>query len=108
MYNKGEVGDKLECDALTKAKEKLKEKVNEATSQQKRIDIYSTAITTSDITLDSFSYLEESMMAGDEIFVHDTDGKTLVRDSSKDPSLDIQLSQFLDGATSTDTQNKCE
>lgn len=37
----------------------------EARSQQKRIDVYSTAIS-AEINLDSFSYLDEAMMAGDE------------------------------------------
>ncbi|KAJ0182068.1 hypothetical protein K1T71_002790 [Dendrolimus kikuchii] len=63
--------DKAESDALNKAKEKLSEKVAEAKSQQKRIDVYSTAITTSDMNLDSFSYLEEGMMAGDDIFARE-------------------------------------
>lgn len=37
----------------------------EARSQQKRIDVYSTALS-AEINLDSFSYLDEGMMAGDE------------------------------------------
>ncbi|XP_049887275.1 BRCA2-interacting transcriptional repressor EMSY [Pectinophora gossypiella] len=62
--------DRSESDALTKAKEKLTEKV--AKSHQ-RIDIYSTAIASSDINLDSFSYLDEGMMAGDDEFPDDKD-----------------------------------
>ncbi|KAL4712837.1 hypothetical protein ACJJTC_011907 [Scirpophaga incertulas] len=92
--------DRSESDALTKAKAKLSEKVAEAKSQQKRIDIFSTAITTSDINLDSFSYLDESMMAGDDVFCG-ADGKRERRDA-----LDDQLSRLLndDSATSTDSQ----
>ncbi|KAG6450414.1 LOW QUALITY PROTEIN: BRCA2-interacting transcriptional repressor EMSY [Manduca sexta] len=68
--------DRSETDALTKAKEKLSEKVAEAKSQQKRIDIYSTAITTADINLDSFSYLDEGMMAGDDVFAGEDKPRT--------------------------------
>lgn len=60
--------DRAECEALNKVKEQLSEKVADAKSRQKRIDIYSTAITTADMNLDSFSYLEEGMMAGDDVF----------------------------------------
>lgn len=72
--------DKAESEALNKAKEKLSEKVAEAKSQQKRIDVYSTAITTSDINLDSFSYLEEGMMAGDDIFAREEAKRDLRHD----------------------------
>lgn len=54
-----------ESEALSKARAKLCEKVAEARSQQKRIDVYSTALS-AEINLDSFSYLDEGMMAGDE------------------------------------------
>lgn len=93
--------DRTECDELTKAKEKLSEKVREARSQQKRIDIYSTAITPSDINLDSFAYLEEGMLVGDDVFATD-DGK---RDRRPD-TLDDQLSRLLgdDSANSNDSQ----
>lgn len=94
--------DKSESDALTKAKEKLSEKVAEAKSQQKRIDIYSTAITTSDINLDSFSYLDEGMMAGDDVFAADE----AKRESRRADTLDDQLCRLLgeDSANSTDSQ----
>ncbi|KAI8428224.1 hypothetical protein MSG28_002447 [Choristoneura fumiferana] len=55
-----------ECDALTEAKEKLSEKVAEARSRHKRIDVYSTAISSADINLDAFGYLDENIMAGDD------------------------------------------
>ncbi|KAG7311243.1 hypothetical protein JYU34_002275 [Plutella xylostella] len=82
----------LESEALNKAKEKLTEKV--AKSQLKRIDIYSTAISSSDINLDAFSYLDEGMMAGDE------------EPRRAGPSLDEQLSRLLadDSQASTDSQ----
>lgn len=88
--------DKSEVEALSKAKQKLSEKV--AKSQLKRIDIYSTAISTSDINLDSFSYLEEGMMAGDE------------EPRRAGPSLDEQLSRLLgeDSAASTDSHTVSE
>lgn len=94
--------DKSESDALTKAKEKLFEKV--AKSQQKRIDIYSTAISTSEINLDSFSYLDEGMMAGDDEFVDET------KTDKRVGSLDEQLSRLLgeDSAASTDSQTVSE
>ncbi|GBP81014.1 hypothetical protein EVAR_41010_1 [Eumeta japonica] len=38
------------------------EKVAELKSQRKRIDIYSTAISSSDINLDEFAYLDEGMI----------------------------------------------
>ncbi|KAL0895072.1 hypothetical protein ABMA27_013533 [Loxostege sticticalis] len=98
--------DKSECDALTKAKEKLSEKVAEAKSQQKRIDIYSTAISSSDINLDSFSYLDEGMMAGDDVFCAD-EGKARARRAD---ALDDQLCRLLgeDSANSTDSQTVSE
>lgn len=94
--------DKSESDALTKAKEKLFEKV--AKSQQKRIDVYSTAISTSEINLDSFSYLDEGMMAGDDEFVDET------KTDKRVGSLDEQLSRLLgeDSAASTDSQTVSE
>ncbi|XP_041987322.1 BRCA2-interacting transcriptional repressor EMSY [Aricia agestis] len=93
--------DKTESEALSKAKAKLSEKVAEAKSQQKRIDVYSTAITTSDINLDSFSYLEEGLMAGDDEFA--SDGKRDIRQTPD--ALDDQLSRLLgeDSANSTDS-----
>lgn len=100
--------DKSESEALTKAKEKLSQKVREAQSQQKRIDIYSTAITTSDINLDSFSYLDEGdMMAGDDVFATD-EAKT--REPRRADTLDDQLSRLLgeDSANSTDSQTVSE
>uniref|UniRef100_A0A2A4JBH3 ENT domain-containing protein n=1 Tax=Heliothis virescens TaxID=7102 RepID=A0A2A4JBH3_HELVI len=98
--------DKSESEALTKAKEKLSEKVAEAKSQQKRIDIYSTAITTTDINLDSFSYLDEGdMMAGDDVFAVDAK-----REPRRADTLDDQLSRLLgeDSANSTDSQTVSE
>lgn len=97
--------DKSESDALTKAKEKLFEKV--AKSQQKRIDIYSTAISSSDINLDSFSYLDEGMMAGDDEFADET--KT-DKEERRTASLDEQLSRLLgeDSANSADSQTVSE
>ncbi|XP_072937040.1 uncharacterized protein [Epargyreus clarus] len=94
--------DKSESEALVKAKEKLSEKVAEPTSQQKRIDIYSTAITSSDINLDSFSYLDEGMMVGDDVFA---ESKREAR-----AALDDQLSRLLaeDSANSTDSQTVSE
>lgn len=100
--------DKSESEALTKAKEKLSEKVAEAKSQQKRIDIYSTAITTSDINLDSFSYLDEGdMMAGDDVFAT---VEAKARESRRADVLDDQLSRLLgeDSANSTDSQTVSE
>lgn len=96
--------DKSESDALTKAKEKLSEKV--AKSQLKRIDIYSTAITSSEINLDSFSYLEEGMMAGDDEFGEEAKARSEPRRAS----LDEQLSRLLgeDSANSTDSQTVSE
>ncbi|XP_069354532.1 BRCA2-interacting transcriptional repressor EMSY isoform X1 [Maniola hyperantus] len=94
--------DKSESEALSKARAKLSEKVAEARSQQKRIDVYSTAITTSDINLDSFAYLDETLMAGDDEFA--ADGK---RDARSGDVLDDQLSRLLgeDSAnSSTDSQ----
>ncbi|XP_013201288.2 BRCA2-interacting transcriptional repressor EMSY [Amyelois transitella] len=98
--------DKSESDALTKAKEKLSEKVAEAKSQQKRIDIYSTAISTSDINLESFSYLEEGMMVGDDVFATEE----AKRDPRRTDNLDDQLSRLLgeDSANSTDSQTVSE
>ncbi|XP_063838447.1 BRCA2-interacting transcriptional repressor EMSY [Ostrinia nubilalis] len=92
--------DRSECDALTKAKEKLSEKVAEAKSQQKRIDIYSTAISSSDINLDSFAYLDEGMLAGDDVFCED----------KRRRALDDQLCRLLgeDSANSTDSQTVSE
>ncbi|XP_075992646.1 uncharacterized protein LOC142987637 [Anticarsia gemmatalis] len=111
---KTKVGEKLkenesklsESDALTKAKEKLSEKVAEAKSQQKRIDIYSTAITTSDINLDSFSYLDEGMMAGDDVFA----AEEAKRELRRPDVLDDQLCRLLgeDSANSTDSQTVSE
>ncbi|XP_022821052.1 BRCA2-interacting transcriptional repressor EMSY [Spodoptera litura] len=100
--------DKSESEALTKAKEKLSEKVAEAKSQQKRIDIYSTAITTSDINLDSFSYLDEGdMMAGDDVFAT---VEAKAREPRRADVLDDQLSRLLgeDSANSTDSQTVSE
>lgn len=93
--------DRTESDELTKAKEKLSEKVRDARSQQKRIDIYSTAITPSDINLDSFAYLEEGILVGDDVFATD-EGK---RERRTD-TLDDQLSRLLgdDLANSNDSQ----
>lgn len=82
--------DKSESEALSKARAKLSEKVAEARSQQKRIDVYSTAITPSDINLDSFAYLDETLMAGDDEFP--TDGK---RDARPSDALDDQLGRLL-------------
>ncbi|KAJ8729208.1 hypothetical protein PYW08_000789 [Mythimna loreyi] len=99
--------DKSESEALTKAKEKLSEKVREAQSQQKRIDIYSTAITTTDINLDSFSYLDEGdMMAGDDVFA----AVDKPREPRRADTLDDQLSRLLgeDSANSTDSQTVSE
>lgn len=98
--------DRSECEALTKAKEKLSEKVAEAKSQQKRIDIYSTAITTSDINLDSFAYLDEGMMAGDDVFATEESKRV----SRRAETLDDQLSRLLgeDSANSTDSQTVSE
>ncbi|KPJ07551.1 Protein EMSY [Papilio machaon] len=95
--------DKSESDALTKAKEKLSEKVAE--SQQKRIDIYSTAITSSEINLDSFSYLDEGMLVGDDVF-SSAEGKR----ERRGDALDDQLSRLLadDSANSTDSQTVSE
>ncbi|CAG4943833.1 unnamed protein product [Colias eurytheme] len=94
--------DKSESDALSKAKAKLTQKVAEAQSRQKRIDVYSTAITTSEINLESFSYLDESLMAGDDEF----DSKRAPRRST----LDEQLSRLLgeDSQDSTDSQTVSE
>lgn len=100
--------DKSESEALTKAKEKLSQKVREAQSQQKRIDIYSTAITTSDINLDSFSYLDEGdMMAGDDVFAT---VEAKAREARRADTLDDQLSRLLgeDSANSTDSQTVSE
>ncbi|KAM3964795.1 uncharacterized protein ACR2FA_001187 [Aphomia sociella] len=99
--------DKSESDALTKAKEKLSEKVAEAKSQQKRIDIYSTAISSSDINLESFSYLDEGMMVGDDVFASE-ESKT--REPRRADNLDDQLSRLLgeDSANSTDSQTVSE
>lgn len=99
--------DRTECDALSKAKAKLSEKVAEAKSQQKRIDIYSTAITTTDINLDSFSYLDETMLVGDDVFASD-DAKS--RELRRADTLDDQLSRLLgeDSANSTDSQTVSE
>ncbi|XP_068620926.1 BRCA2-interacting transcriptional repressor EMSY [Battus philenor] len=96
--------DNTESDALTKAKEKLSEKVADAKSLQKRIDIYSTAITTSEINLDSFSYLDESMLVGDDVF--STESK---RESRRTDELD-QLCRLHaeDSANSTDSQSVSE
>lgn len=95
--------DRTESDELTKAKEKLSEKVREARSQQKRIDIYSTAITPSDINLDSFAYLEEGMLVGDDVFATDESKRERRTDT-----LDDQLSRLLgvgdDSANSNDSQ----
>ncbi|XP_039764860.1 BRCA2-interacting transcriptional repressor EMSY isoform X1 [Pararge aegeria] len=93
--------DKSESEALSKARAKLSEKVAEARSQQKRIDVYSTAITTSDINLDSFAYLDESLMAGDDEFT--AESKREVRPSDV---LADQLSRLLgdDSANSADSQ----
>lgn len=93
--------DKSESEALTKAKEKLSEKVADARSRQKRIDIYSTAITSSDINLDSFSYLEEGLMAGDGED-EEEEGKARV---GRVAILDDQLSRLLgdDSANSTNS-----
>lgn len=82
--------DKSESEALSKARAKLSEKVAEARSQQKRIDVYSTAITPSDINLDSFAYLDETLMAGDDEFP--ADGK---RDARPGDALDDQLGRLL-------------
>ncbi|CAK1544208.1 unnamed protein product [Leptosia nina] len=91
--------DKSESEALSKAKAKLTQKVAEAQSQQKRIDVYSTAISTSDINLDSFSYLDEGLMAGDDEFPHDT------KKEGRHHILDEQLSRLLDdSADSSDSQ----
>ncbi|XP_046961552.1 BRCA2-interacting transcriptional repressor EMSY isoform X1 [Vanessa cardui] len=97
--------DKSESEALSKARAKLSEKVAEAKSQQRRIDIYSTAITTSEINLDSFSYLDESLMAGDDEFP--SEGK---REARQGDVLDDQLSRLLgeDSANSTDSQTVSE
>lgn len=97
--------DKSDLDALTKAREKLSEKVAEAKSQQKRIDIYSTAISSSDINLDSFSYLDEGMMVGDDVFAEE--GKAAAR---RPDALDDQLCRLLadDSANSTDSQTVSE
>lgn len=98
--------DRVESDELTKAKEKLSEKVAEARSQQKRIDIYSTAITTSDINLDSFAYLDESIMAGDDVFA----GEESKSRETRRETLDEQLSRLLgeDSPRSTDSQTVSE
>ncbi|CAF4786264.1 unnamed protein product [Pieris macdunnoughi] len=90
--------DKSESEALSKAKAKLTQKVAEEQSQQKRIDVYSTAISTTDINLDSFSYLDESLMADDEF----PEGR---REPRRD-ILDDQLSRLLaeDSANSSDSQ----
>lgn len=99
--------DKSESEALTKAKEKLSQKVREAQSQQKRIDIYSTAITTTDINLDSFSYLDEGdMMAADDVF----GVEAKAREARRPDTLDDQLSRLLgeDSANSTDSQTVSE
>lgn len=99
--------DKSESEALTKAKEKLSEKVADAISLQKRIDIYSTAITTSDINLESFSYLDDGMMVGDDVFATED---TKPRDSQRADVLHDQLSRLLgeDSANSTDSQTVSE
>ncbi|XP_061377055.1 BRCA2-interacting transcriptional repressor EMSY [Danaus plexippus] len=65
--------EERESEALSKARAKLSEKVAEAKSQQKRIDVYSTAISTTDINLDSFSYLEEGLLEGEEARVELTE-----------------------------------
>ncbi|KAJ2953870.1 hypothetical protein O0L34_g1498 [Tuta absoluta] len=81
-----------ERDALTKVREKLNEKVAKSA---KRIDIYSTAITSADINLDAFSYLEEGMMDEDE------------EEKEKARSLHEQLSRLLgddDSQASADSQ----
>lgn len=101
--------DKSESEALNKAKEKLSEKVAEAKSQQKRIDIFSTAISSSDINLDSFSYLEEGLMAGDEMFIHDSEGNKCTREVAKEKtSLEIHLSQLLNVNSATSMQSISE
>ncbi|XP_059049855.1 BRCA2-interacting transcriptional repressor EMSY [Achroia grisella] len=99
--------DKSESDALTKAKEKLSEKVAEAKSQQKRIDVYSTAISSSDINLESFSYLDEGMMVGDDVFASE---ESKARESRRNDNIDDQLSRLLgeDSANSTDSQTVSE
>ncbi|KAI5640708.1 ENT domain-containing protein [Phthorimaea operculella] len=82
-----------ERDALTKVREKLNEKVAKSA---KRIDIYSTAITSADINLDAFSYLEEGMMDEDE------------EEKEKARSLHDQLSRLLgdeDSQASADSQS---
>ncbi|CAH2067339.1 unnamed protein product, partial [Iphiclides podalirius] len=96
--------DKTETEALTKAKEKLSEKVAEARSQQKRIDVYSTAITSSEINLDSFSYLDEGMLVGDDVF------STESKRHGRRAVLDDQLCPLLgeDSANSTDSQTAIE
>lgn len=97
--------DKSESEALSKAKAKLSEKVAEAKSQQKRIDVYSTTIASSEINLDPFSYLEEGMMAGDDEFTSETK-----RETRQGDVLDDQLSRLLgdDSANSTDAQTVSE
>ncbi|CAK1602796.1 unnamed protein product [Parnassius mnemosyne] len=96
--------DKSESEALTKAKAKLSEKVAEAKSQQKRIDIYSTAITPSEINLDAFSYLDEGMLVGDDVFSSNK------REGRRTDVLDDQLSRLLceDSVNSTDSQTVSE
>ncbi|XP_063617375.1 BRCA2-interacting transcriptional repressor EMSY [Cydia splendana] len=66
LKSKSAAKNPAEADALTVAKEKLSEKVAEARSRHKRIDVFSTAISTNDMSLDEFPYLEESIMADDE------------------------------------------
>lgn len=85
--------DKVESDELTKAKEKLSEKVAEARSQQRRIDVYSTAIAPSDINLDSFAYLDESMLAGDDVFAGEE--VKAGREARREQALDDQLRRLL-------------
>lgn len=99
--------DKSESEALTKAKEKLSEKVAEPTSQQKRIDIYSTAISSSEINLESFSYLDEGMMAGDDVFASE---ESKSREARRTDHIHDQLSRLLgeDSANSTDSQTVSE
>ncbi|GBP83499.1 BRCA2-interacting transcriptional repressor EMSY [Eumeta japonica] len=91
--------EKSESEFLNKAKEKLSEKVAELKSQRKRIDIYSTAISSSDINLDEFAYLDEGMMPGDEMFAQEPENKGS-RDI-KEASLDMHLSQLLGEVPST-------
>ncbi|VVC88953.1 unnamed protein product [Leptidea sinapis] len=95
--------DKSDLEALSKAKAKLTQKVAEAQSRQKRIDVYSTAITSSEINLDSFSYLDEGLMTGDDVFAHDN------KRENRTDVLDEHLSYLgEDSANSTDSQTVSE